>query len=143
MDFQHHHSIHYVTTRDPQLPLLKVKMEEFALHIIPNLGKLVEYILLTLKDLSVIFRIPTAASISFSNFNPNYRTFNHSGFGPTFGNDNNAAAYLFISNACNLNTNSYSSLGKCYRGAGASDTCLFGSRNFQVEEYEVYGMFLV
>jgi hypothetical protein len=61
----------------------------------------------------------------------------HKAYGPTFGE----GADLEISDNCNSNTKSYTNLGRSYKsvdGLPANELTLFGSKNFVVEEYEVY-----
>ena len=67
-----------------------------------------------------------------------YSTFNHSDFGPSFGND------IIIKNNSNINEDSYSKLGYCYShpmyafNTNEAKTFLAGSYNFSTNEIEVY-----
>ena len=60
----------------------------------------------------------------------------NSDYGPIFGGGRD----LFISNAANSNTNSYSNLGHTYERPfnQQGSTFLVGNQNFKVNEYEVF-----
>ncbi|EFC47537.1 predicted protein [Naegleria gruberi] len=74
--------------------------------------------------------------------NGEYATYQVSGLGPTFGGGHD----LFISNNCNSNSLSTSNLCASYCDATMSvssttaNAYLAGTKNFQVEDYEVYNL---
>lgn len=89
--------------------------------------------------------VTSNVGVSFLKFHcvdNSYGFFGKHCWGPTFGSSPNGSD-LHIADHCNANFHSDSNLGSSYQGPGASNTVLFGSRNFQVEEYEVYGINIV
>ena len=64
-----------------------------------------------------------------------YAIYRGDNYGPTFGGGHD----LYISNDANINTKSYSNLGRSYEcPPGQQNTFLTGSNNFTVTNYEVF-----
>ena len=70
-----------------------------------------------------------------------YAIYNNPSYGPTFGGGHD----IYISTDCNMNSNSYSNFGYCYKaidttqyGTQSAQSYLAGAYNFKVVEYEVY-----
>jgi hypothetical protein len=66
----------------------------------------------------------------------NYAVLCYSAYGPRFGYPGD----VYVSDDCNTNNDSFTSLGRSYTNdTGLDDTIVFtGSRNFQVQEIEVF-----
>jgi len=60
----------------------------------------------------------------------------HRHLGPVFGDEHDIA----IATCCHQNSSSNSNLGRSYSGAGAQPQLFVGQKNFQVAEYEVFGL---
>ena len=72
---------------------------------------------------------------------PNHAIHSSPTWGPTFGGGHD----LHISDNCHVNTISYSNLGNTYKlptgyvhGTDQARSLLAGTRNFKVDEYEVF-----